>query len=165
MRRPIGWMPAMVALALSACPAVAWARTMRTVPYPITSVWPASVRFLRVDRGFPIREKDESAGYLLFDHTDGPKPCKASLELIQVTDPEGRDATRLAVTIPELPRRYEQMLLDKLAAKIRDDIGPPSPPPRRPEPHKPDAGAPPPPPAAQEPQQPPAQPPVSLPIP
>jgi hypothetical protein len=59
-----------------------------------------------------------------------------------VTDAEGRDATRLAVTIPDLPHRYEQMLLDKLAVKVREDHGPPAPPPRKPEPPKPDAGPP-----------------------
>ncbi|MBN2575966.1 MAG: hypothetical protein JXP73_15485 [Deltaproteobacteria bacterium] len=132
-----------LAAALLAVPAPCWARTVEMVPYPITSVWPTSVRFLRVDRDFPIREKDESAGYVLFDYTDGPKLCRASLELIRATDREGRDATRLAVAIPDLPKRYERMLLDKLAAKMRDDHGPPAPPPRRPEPREvPDAAPP-----------------------
>lgn len=124
---------------LASDPTVAWARSLAITPYPIADVWPAAVRFLRVDRGFPVREKDESAGYILFEYTDGPKPCKGSVELIRATDPEGRDATRIAITIPELPRHYEQMLLDKLSAKIRDDSGPPAPPPRKPEPSKPDA--------------------------
>ncbi len=109
----------------------AWARTHEIAPYPITSVWPAAVRFLRVDRGFPIREKDEGAGYVLFDYTDGPKPCRASLELIRTTDYEGRDATKMAISIPDLPHRFEQMLLDKLSVKLRDDEGPPAPPPRK----------------------------------
>lgn len=133
-------------------PVLAQARTLEIVPYPIVDVWPASVRFLRVDRSFPVREKDETAGYVLFDFTDGPKPCKASLELIRALDPEGRDATRVAVSIPDLPRRYEQMLIDKLAGKLREDHGPPAPPPRRnkpAEPARPDAA--PPPPAAQPP--------------
>jgi len=123
----------LTALAASAwlAPAVTWARTMEIASYPIVDVWPAAVRFLRVDRGFPIREKDESAGYILFDYTDGPKPCKGSLELIHATDREGRDATRMAISIPDLPRRYEQMLLDKLAAKLREDHGPPVPPPHK----------------------------------
>lgn len=120
-----------VAAALSFAATLAWARTNATAPYPITSVWPAAVRFLRVDRNYPIREKDEGAGYVLFDYTDGPKPCKASLELIKTTDFEGRDATKMAVSIPDLPHRFEQMLLDKLTAKIRDDQGPPAPPPRK----------------------------------
>jgi hypothetical protein len=132
-----------------------WARTHEIAPYPITSVWPAAVRFLRVDRGFPIREKDEGAGYVLFDYTDGPKPCRASLELIRTTDYEGRDATKMAISIPDLPHRFEQMLLDKLTAKIRDDQGPPAPPPRKGEKpaSQPDA-APPTPNSASQPNQP-----------
>jgi hypothetical protein len=128
-------------------PGLAHARTTAIVPYPVVDVWPASVRFLRVDRDFPVREKDDAAGYILFDFTDGPKPCKASLELIRATDPEGRDATRLAITIPDLPKRYERMLIDKLEVKLREDHGPPAPPPRRekpPEqPPRPDAAPPP----------------------
>jgi len=136
-------------LAVAACwlaPTMSWARTLEIAPYPIASVWPSAVRFLRVDRGFPVREKDEPAGYVLFDYTDGPKPCKGSLELIRATDREGREATRIAITIPDLPRRYEQMLLDKFVAKLRDDQGPPAPPPRKPEtpPPPPDAAPPPP---------------------
>jgi hypothetical protein len=120
----------------------AQARSMEIVPYPVTDVWPATVRFLRVDRSFPIKEKDEAAGYVLFEYTDGPKSCRASIELIRATDVEGRDATRVAVSIPDLPKRYEQMLIDKLVIKLREDQGPPAPPPKRnkpAEPAKPDA--------------------------
>jgi hypothetical protein len=139
------FMLAALAATLWGVPAVGWARVMDIASYPITSVWPAAVRFLRVDRAFPVREKDEDAGYVLFDYTDGPKPCKGSLELIRATDREGRDATRIAVSIPDLPRRYEQMLLDKFVAKLRDDHGPPAPPPlpRKPDPPlQPDAAPP-----------------------
>jgi hypothetical protein len=132
----IAWCRRVVALAAAAgclAPSLGWARTLDIAPYPITSVWPSAVRFLRVDRGFPVREKDEAAGYVLFDYADGPKPCKGSLELIRINDREGRDATRIAISIPDLPRRYEQMLLDKFVAKLRDDQGPPAPPPRKPE--------------------------------
>ncbi len=148
MRNPRRCALVALTLGLLAVPALGWARVQQVIPYPIASVWPAAVRFMRVDRNFPIAEKDEAAGYILFEHTDGPKPCRGSLELIRVTDAEGRDATRLAVTIPDLPKRYEQLLLDKLAAKVREDHGPPAPPPRKPEPPKPDAGPPPPPPPA-----------------
>lgn len=132
--------------AVLAWPGPAQARTMDVVSYPIADVWPTSIRFLRVDRGFPIREKDDSAGYVLFDFTDGPKVSKASLELIHAVDSEGREATRLAVSIPDLPKRYEQMLLDKLAGKLREDHGPPAPAPKRSKPveqPRPDASPPP----------------------
>jgi hypothetical protein len=131
-------------LAILLAPQATWARTLEVVSYPLADVWPGAVRFLRVDRNFPIREKDDDAGYILFDYLDGPRTCKGSLELIRITDKEGRDATRLAVAIPDLPRRYEQMLLDRLVAKLRDDRGPPAPPPRKPEPppQNPDAAPP-----------------------
>jgi len=132
---------AVIAVASWLAPKVVWARTAEIASYPIPDVWPAAVRFLRVDRGFPVREKDESAGYILFEYSDGPKPCKASLELIRATDSEGRDATRIAISIPDLPRRYERMLLDRLVAKLSEDHGPPAPLPRKPEPARPDAGA------------------------
>lgn len=137
---------AVTALSVLAAGSTAWARTLAIAPYPIADVWPSAVRFLRVDRGFPVREKDDEAGYILFDYADGPKPCKASIEFIRAVDPEGRDATRVAISIPDLPRRYEQMLMDRLIAKVRDDRGPPAPPPRKAEPpvapSKPDAGPP-----------------------
>jgi hypothetical protein len=45
-------------------------------------------------------------------------------------------------TLPDLPHYLEQLLLDKLAGKLREDHGSPAPPPpRKPEPAEPDAGA------------------------
>jgi hypothetical protein len=122
-------------------PTVVWARTTEIASYPISDVWPAAVRFMRVDRGFPVREKDEAAGYILFEYTEGPKSYKGSLELIRANDSEGREATRIAISIPDLSRRVERMLLDRFVAKLSDDHGPPAPPPRKSEPARPDASA------------------------
>ncbi len=142
VRRSGGVLIALVLLPI-ATPGRAWARTMEIVSYPITEVWPAAVRLMRVDRNFPIKEKDESAGYILFQYTDGPTPCKGSLELIPTTDPEGRDATRVVISIPDLPSQYERMLIDRFMVKLREDDGRPPPPPTKPRPPrraKPDAG-------------------------
>ncbi len=78
-RRTIRLVAATLAVVGWLAPGVAWSRMVAVSPYPITSVWPAAVRFLRVDRGFPVREKDESASYVLFDYTDGPRPCRGSM--------------------------------------------------------------------------------------
>jgi hypothetical protein len=109
----------------------AHARTTLAVSYPMEEVWPTTVRFLRVDRGFPIHEKDDVAGYILFDYREGNRPYKGSFEFIQTTDTQGRSATRIAVSIPDLPRHFEQILLDKLSIKIREDRGLPVPPPMK----------------------------------
>src|SRR5437762_14268097 len=67
-------------------PGIAAARSTSTLPYPSNGVWTAAVRYLRVDRGLPIREKDESAGYVLFDYADGGKTYHGALELLASTD-------------------------------------------------------------------------------
>jgi len=105
------------------------ARTPVLVSYPISEVWPTAVRFLRVDKSYPIREKDDEAGYILFEYTDGNRPAKGSLEFIRTRDRQQRDSTRIVMSIPDQPRHVEQMVLDKLVAKIRDDRGLPAPPP------------------------------------
>ena len=111
------------------------ARSVGTVPYPIADVWPSAVRFLRIDRNCVIREKDEVAGYILFDYPEGQKLHKGSLELIRASESSGRDITRVVASLPDLPRHFEQLLVDKLAARLREDYGSPAPPPpRRPEP-------------------------------
>jgi hypothetical protein len=119
------------------------ARSTGMLPYPVADVWSSAVRFIRVDRGYVIREKDQGSGYILFDLAEGGKTYKGSLELIRATDDAGRDATRAAVSLPDLPRHFEGMLLDKLAGKVREERGSPAPPPPKPAPEKkppPDAG-------------------------
>ena len=136
--------PSLVLILAGLCiaPLAAEARSVSTVPYPMADVWPTAVRFLRIDRNCVIREKDETAGYILFDYPEGQKLHKGSLELIRTSDGDGRDITRVVATLPDLPHYLEQLLLDKLAAKLREDHGSPAPaPPRKPEPTEPDAGA------------------------
>ena len=86
-------------------------------------MWAAAVRYLRVDRGFTIREKDEKAGYVLFEYADSGKTFRGSLELVALTE-EGRPSTAVVITLPELPQRYEMLLLGELGAKVRQERGP-----------------------------------------
>jgi hypothetical protein len=113
-------------------PATASARSTSALPYPSNGVWPAAIRFLRVDRGLPIREKDESAGYVLFDYPEGGKTYRGALELVPLTDEDGRVSTQISVSLTGLPRRFEGALLDGLAAKVREERGSPPGAPRPP---------------------------------
>jgi hypothetical protein len=145
MRRAWLLSPLLVGLA---GPATAHARSLATVSYPAAEVWPAAIRFLRVDRDYAIKEKDEAAGYLLFEATENKRPYRAALELVKTTDGDGRAATQLILTVADLPRHFELSLLDKLGAKLRDERGPPGPPPSKRAPAPPAAdGNPPKPPA------------------
>jgi hypothetical protein len=121
-----------LAVALGGAASSAQARTLAMVSYPIGDVWPTTIRFLRVDQGYPIKEKDEPAGYVLFELAENKRVYRAALELVKTADADGRAATQIVCSIPDLPRRYEATLLDKLSTKVRDERGPPAPPPRKP---------------------------------
>jgi hypothetical protein len=114
---------ALMLIALAAAPA--HARSSVVVSYTIGEVWPAAIRFLRVDRNYRVREKDEPAGYVLFDLPENKRTYRGALEMVKTTDDEGRVATQLTCTITDLPRRYESTLLDQLAAKVAEERGPP----------------------------------------
>jgi hypothetical protein len=120
------------------------AKTTISIPFAPAELWSTTVRFLRVDRGYTIKEKDPDAGYLLFELKEGQRTYKGSLELVPARAGSGRQETQAIVTLPELPRHYEALLSEKLAAKVKEELGVPPPPPRptpeRPKP-SPDGGA------------------------
>jgi hypothetical protein len=134
----------LAAALLVVSPGRSQARSAAVLSYPLAEIWSTAVRFIRVDRGYAVKEKDETSGYILFELTDNGKPFKGALELVRTTDEEGRDATRASFAIPDLPRHYEVMLLDKLSAKVREERGSPAPAPsKKPaeKPSSPDAGS------------------------
>ena len=130
-RARIGFSRLAVAMVVSATclfPGQADAKSTVTLGYVPGDVWAAAVRFLRVDRNLPVREKDEAAGYVLFEVSESGKPYRASLELVSLQDEGGRVSTQATLSIPQLPKRYETALLEQLAAKVREERGPPPPP-------------------------------------
>jgi hypothetical protein len=132
-RLALGAIVAFTAVALLAVTAPrAQARSSVVVPYAHTEVWPATIRFLRVDHNYRVREKDEPSGYVLFELPENKRTYRAAIEMVKATDDEGRRATQITCTINDLPRRYEITLLDQLSAKVRDERGPPAPPPKPP---------------------------------
>ena len=110
-----------------------WAQagTPLVASYPLSQVWPTAVRFLRVDRRLTVREKDQEAGYILFDYPEGGRTYQGALEMLATTDSDGRPATKILLSLPDLARHHEIALVDRLAAKLRDELGTPAPPPRR----------------------------------
>jgi hypothetical protein len=127
------------ALGRFAAPALGKAAVV--LPYPVADVWPSAVRFVRIDRGYTVREKDAETAYVLFDFVEGTRNYKGALELVRIIGEDNREHTRAVFSVPDMPRHYEALLADKLALKVKDDLGtPPAAPPRR-EPPRRDAGA------------------------
>ncbi len=117
----------LLALALStALPAVATARSEKTLAYQREPAWAAAVRFLRVDARLKVIEKDAEAGYALFEYVEEKKTFRGSLELIEVVK-DGRKLVRFVITIEDRPSWVEIELLTKLERKLRAELGTPAP--------------------------------------
>jgi hypothetical protein len=107
--------------------------------YGFDRTWNAGMRLVRVDLGLKVAEKDEGAGYLLFDYVSsegGRKPVPGSMEFIRSKDGH----VRVIVQIPKMPGYHEQVLVDSLARKLRSEYGDPPKAPSAP-PSTRDAGA------------------------
>lgn len=116
-------------LALSASSANA--KTAYESSYGFDRTWNAGMRLVRVDLGLKISEKDEGAGYLLFDYRSpesGNKAVPGSMEFIRSKD---TGAVKVIVQIPQMPGYHEQVVVDQLSRKLRSEYGDP---PRKPPP-------------------------------
>jgi hypothetical protein len=102
--------------------------------YTWEQTWNTTLRLLRVDLGYKVLEKDEQAGYILFEYTDKGSTSSASIELLK-----GGSSIRVVCQIPKFPSYHESVVLDRLQRKLKDDHGLP---PEKPKP-APDAGPPP----------------------
>ncbi len=118
-----GFLTLVGALGLRAEPACA--KSAYDSSYGFDRTWNAGMRLVRVDMGMKIAEKDEGAGYLLFDYKSpesGNKPVPGSMEFIRSKD---TGAVRVVVQIPQMPGYHEQVMVDSLARKMRSDYGDP----------------------------------------
>jgi hypothetical protein len=99
--------------------------------YTKVQTYNAALRYLRVDLGYEVTEKDPQAAYLLFRFVpDGRKTTSnGSIEIV-----EQHDSVRIYVRLPEMPRYQEELLSDGLLLKLREEYG--EPPPRREDPPK-----------------------------
>lgn len=100
------------------------ARTETHSPYSKSITYSGALRYLRVDRGYEITERDPDAAYLLFryappgrDETTG-----GSVEIV-----ETRGKVKVFVQLPQMPSYHERVLTTGLMKKLRSEYGrPPS---------------------------------------
>ena len=136
---------------------VAFARSEKTLAYPRDQAWPAAVRFIRVDERLKVIEKDNDAGYVLFELREDKKTFRGSLEVIDIVK-DGRHLVRFVIQIEDRPSWLEIEMLNRLERKLRTELGAPAP---APTPKPKDEPPPAPPPKADEPKPDPDAPKVS----
>lgn len=135
LRRLIVLASASVPLWVALASAPAMASAAYDSPYTMTQTFGTALRFLRVDRGFKVTERDVDAGYLLFEYTSpesGKRMSSGSIELVDT-----RNGVHVTVKLPSMPQYHEQVFLDGLVKKLQSEHG--EPPARKPV-AEPDAG-------------------------
>ncbi len=110
-------------IVLLAAGSIASAKTTREYAYPYDPVWSALVRFLRVDEGLKVLEKDADTGYILFELVESKRSFRGAAEVMRQ---EG--ATRVVMRLTDRPSYMELGLLDRFADKLREELGDPLPP-------------------------------------
>lgn len=112
-----------------------WARVESPSEYSKAQTFSGALRYLRVDLGYEVVERDEQAAYLLFRYPVRGRAENAASGSIEVV--ETQRGVRLFVQLPQAPEYQERMLRDGLLRKLRQEYGTPAPvepkPPAKPE--------------------------------
>ena len=112
----------MMALATLAAPAAA--RVDASSGYTKAQTYSGALRYVRVELGYEVVEKDPEAAYLIFKYTPpgGSKTATVTgtLEVI-----EAGAGVRLFVSLPRMPEYHERVLRDGLLKKLREEYGAP----------------------------------------
>ena len=118
---------ALAALAIATAVPVADARVDGASGYSKAQTYSGALRYLRVDLGYEVVEKDPDAAYLIFKYTapGGGKnnAVTGTLEVIEATG----GGVRLFVNLPRMPEYYERVFRDGLMKKLKDEYGAPPP--------------------------------------
>jgi hypothetical protein len=99
-----------------------FASTARNLTYSESIVWRCAVRFIRVDSGFKIIEKDKDAGYMLFEYRDGGMVSNGSIEVLKITK-EDKKLVRVQINVAGQPSYIESLLFTKLQRKLKHEYG------------------------------------------
>lgn len=106
--------------------------------YTHEQTYNAALRYVRVDLGFKVTERDPQAAYVMFDYKSSESGDRVSAGSVEVVPTGG--VVKVVVQLAQMPRYHEQVIADGLQKKLRSEYGEPpkkAPPPAAP----PDGGA------------------------
>jgi hypothetical protein len=106
------------------------ARVEADSEYTKAQTYSGALRYLRVDLGFEVVEKDSDAAYLVFRYEAPGQQKSESLGTVEIVD--SGEHVRVFVRIPRMPEYHERVLRDGLLRTLKDEYGPPLP--RKPDP-------------------------------
>jgi hypothetical protein len=92
--------------------------------YSKAQTYSGALRYVRVDMGYEVVEKDPEAAYLIFKYAPPGSgknaPVTGTLEVV-----EASGGVRLFVSLPRMPEYYERVFRDGLLKKLREEYGAP----------------------------------------
>lgn len=121
-RRTKSLLPGLCALCLALLAPSALARVDGSSSYSKAQTYSGALRYVRVDLGYDVVEKDPEAAYLIFRYT-APGAKEGVTGTLEVVEAGGN--VRLFVSLPRLPEYQERVFRDGLLKKLRDEYGPP----------------------------------------
>jgi hypothetical protein len=130
--------------------AEAQARVDGSSAYSKAQTYSGALRYVRVDLGYEVVEKDPDAAYLIFKYTaQGQAKASAVTGTLEVIEVSG-GGVKLIVSLPRMPEYHERIFRDGLLKKLRDEYGSPPPAAKKPPAEKPGEKPPTPPEAARD---------------
>jgi hypothetical protein len=113
-------------LAIAAVALPASARVDGSSAYTKVQTYSGALRYVRVDLGYEVVEKDPEAAYLIFKYTPpGGSKTSAVTGTLEVIEAGG--GVRVFVNLPRMPEYHERIFRDGLLKKLRDEYGAPPP--------------------------------------
>jgi len=130
-----------VLAALILCTGRATARVGGSCEYSKAQTYSGALRYLRVDLGYEVTERDPDAAYLIFRYQLPGQGKATATGTVEIVDADGH--VKLFVQIPTMPEYHERVLRDGLVKKLHDEYGAPPQPPHKvpPSEKKPEADA------------------------
>lgn len=102
----------------------AWARAQAELPYTLDEAFSTAVRFVRIDKGCKLVDKDAEAAFVTFECNDDGRTKRGSIELFKVGT-----GVRAQITLGDDTHGMELRWLELYERKLRDEQGTPVPPP------------------------------------
>ena len=115
--------------ALILCTQRATARVGGACEYSKAQTYSGALRYLRVDLGYEVTERDPDAAYLIFRYQLPGQGKATATGTVEIVDADGH--VKLFVQIPTMPEYHERVLRDGLVKKLHDEYGEPPQPPRK----------------------------------
>jgi len=114
---------AVLIAALLLCAQQATARVGGDSEYSKQQTYSGALRYLRVDLGYEVVERDPDAAYLIFRYQLPGQSKGQATGTVEIVDADGH--VKLFVQIPSMPEYHERVLRDGLVRKLHDEYGVP----------------------------------------